>query len=598
MAKENEAEYRRQAGRSLRWLLVSLLLLQCGYVFYVQVICSDELSQRSERQLNRVVYIPARRGAIVDRHGAKLTNCEPQYDLSLLLERLRDPRDTQKATLQKAQAAIAELSVFLGGDYYQYRPSREALEAHVRRYAPLPFVLWTNIDQATMLRFQRERHRFPFAELTMTWQRLYYHDQVAAHVCGYARREQRVRPEVRELLAEQGISAPMNVQDWQGVSGVEQSMDDALAGRAGFQRVQTDVFSFRHETVEMAPVEAGKTVALTLDLQLQALAERLLLSTGHAGALVAMDARTGELLVLASVPSHHLPPTSGDHAVSGAYLNRAIAGYYTPGSTLKPLVALVALERGLLTPAETIYCPGFYELPDGRRIACASRYGHGEINVTQALAQSCNTFFCEIGMRLGELGWRQLALAPTYRELLGCRTGMTDLAGEKAGIFFAPPWVEASRRSDPVWRDGDSAHAGIGQGGWIVTPLQLAVYACAITTGKLFRPYVVAEVGRRQRAALSWPPQVWEPVRQGLLDCVRSPRGTGRRLRLENGIGVYAKTGTAEHVSGRSPHAWMFAVAPAEVPRYVLACVVEEGGHGGVVVAPILKQMLQEMLKP
>ena len=594
MSSGEEVGERRGRCGGLRLLLVTLVALLGGYVCYVQVWCSEELSRRSERQQSRVMYLPSRRGAVTDRRGEVLTSSVPQYDLSVLLERLRDPRDTRAVTLRKAQAAIAELAVFLGGDYYEHRPTREQLESHIRRRAPLPFVLWTNVDLATITRFQQARERFPFAELTLTWQRQYDHGQAAAQVRGFVRRTTTPRPELQEQFEAMGVRSALNVQDWHGASGVEMTADETLAGRGGFLRVQTDVMSFRHETMEMSPIEPGQAVSLSLDIRWQEEAERLLARTGHPGALVALDVWTGEVLVMASVPSHHLPPRAEDSALPGGYANRAIAGYYTPGSTIKPLIALAALEQGVFTPEETFRCPGYYLLPDGRRIGCSSRFGHGPVNVTQALAMSCNAYFCEAGVRLGRQGFLHLTQQDAYSRFFGQPTGLVGLPDEKAGIFFTPAWVERSRRDAPVWREGDSAHAGIGQGAWIVTPLQLAVYACAITTGRLLQPSVL-KGGGALRATLSWPPQAWVPVRQGLFDCVQSGRGTGRRLRPVRG-GAFAKTGTAEHVAGRAPHAWMFAVAPATRPRYALACVVEEGGHGGEVVAPILQRLLALML--
>ena len=241
MSSGEEVGERRGRCGGMRLLLVTLVALLGGYVCYVQVWCSEELSRRSERQQSRVMYLPARRGAVTDRRGEVLTSSVPQYDLSVLLERLRDPRDTRAVTLRKAQAAIAELAVFLGGDYYEHRPTREQLESHIRRRAPLPFVLWTNVDLATITRFQQARERFPFAELTLTWQRQYDHGQAAAQVRGFVRRTTTPRPELQEQFEAMGVRSALNVQDWHGASGVEMTADETLAGRGGFLRVQTDV---------------------------------------------------------------------------------------------------------------------------------------------------------------------------------------------------------------------------------------------------------------------------------------------------------------------------------------------------------------------
>ena len=566
--------------------LLAILVALCSYVFVIQVLRQDELATLSERQQSRLTYIPARRGAILDRHGAILNYSIPQYDLAIRLDKLRDPRDTRSATLNKAQAAIADLAVFLGPDYYLFRPERQTLEHHIQTNAPLPFVLWTNLDGKTIARFEEHRQQFPYAELTLTWCRQYTHEESAPHVRGFVKRvpaRQKDLPDSTRLLK--------NVGDMAGASGVELAFDHALAGESGYQKIQTDVLSFRSGTVDSKGATPGKDIRLTIDIRWQETAEGLLQATGKPSALVMMDAKTGEILVMASMPKHALPPRGEDASLDGGYANRATAGFYPPGSTIKPFIALAALEQGVIRTEDKLHCPGFFELPDGRRIKCSSKYGHGSIDVTQAIAMSCNTFFCELSTRLGAKGLHALAGNPNYSSLFGRETGIGCAQGEIPGVLFGPDWVEKKRFDDVAWREGDAANAGIGQGAWIVTPLQMALYACAITTGRLFKPTLISNGKPELRQRLQWSPEVWRPVLQGLLDCVQSPRGTGRRLAID-GLSIYAKTGTAEHGAGREPHAWMFAVYPANDPQFTIACILEEGGHGGETVAPLLRQFI------
>ena len=581
-ASRDEERYRRCAGLGRLFLL--LLAVLGGYVYYVQVRDSAHLAESVERQQSRLGYIPARRGAILDRNDTILNYSIPQYDLAIRIDLIRDPRDTWTVTQNKTMEAIAELAVFLGPDYYLNRPPQEVIARHIRQDAPLPFVLWTNLDVVTKARFAANRHRFPAAELVLTWCRQYGYENTAAHVRGYVRRAPR-KSEIQKKL--------LNFQDVTGASGMEAGCNDELSGKSGLQKIQTDVLSFRHTTVETEAAVPGSNVRLTLDIKLQQLAEKLLAESGCPGAMVLMDASTGELLVLASSPSCHLPPVSEDAKVPGAYTNRATAGYYPPGSTIKPLIALEALSQKVITPEETIYCPGYYELPDKRKVKCSSRNGHGYVNVTEALAMSCNTFFCEVGVRMGEKGFRKLGENTALGELFGKRIGVHVGLQENAGVFFTPQWTSGSRPQMPVWTAGDSANAAIGQGAWIVTPLQMAVYACAITTGCVFQPRIVCGDAPSVKRLLRWTDDAWIPVLQGLVDCVQSPRGTGRRLKLGDML-VWAKTGTAEHIAGHEPHAWMFAVAPAGKPRYVAVAMLEEGGHGGELAAPLIQKLLEE----
>ena len=590
-ASKRQSHILRDKCRTLRWALLALMAALCCYVFRVQVLESDFLAAKSENQKNRFTYIPARRGAILDRNGEILNQSIPQYDLAIRLDRLRDPRDTRNMTLNKAEAAISELGVFLGPQFYMYRPDRQALERHILTNTPLPFVLWTNMSPEDIARLESCRDRFPYAEHTFQWCRDYSHGHAAAQLRGFVHRVP-IRP--TEESAEVGLLTTAG--DMAGAAGMEKAFDGLLSGESGYQILQTDVMSFLHDTVQTKSAIVGGDVKLTLDIRWQEIAERHLEQTGHPGAMVMMDTQNGDILILASTPSHHLPPLKEDANVNGAYMNRALSGTYPPGSTLKPFIALAALEQNLFSPDETVYCPGFYELPDGRRIRCSSRFGHGPVTVTQALAVSCNTFFCEAGVRLMNSGFRALVDNPNYNQFFGTQTGAFPESSEIDGVFFTPQWVSAQRRTDPVWHTGDATHAGIGQGGWIVTPLQMARYACAITTGKLFRPRMVADDSnfpvKLQR--LRWEPAAWRLVLQGLMDCVNTPTGTGRRLASPK-MKFYAKTGTAEHVQGKAPHAWMFAVFPTESPRYAVACVVEGGGHGGEIVAPLLRKVLEDI---
>ena len=566
--------------------LLTLLVALCAYIFVIQVLKRDELDSQSERQQNRLNYIPARRGAILDRNGEILNYSIPQYDLAIRLDKLRDPRDVPNETLNKAEAAIADLAVFLGPDFYLFRPERQAIKKHILTSAPLPFILWTNLDEKVIARFEEHRQQFPYAEVTHTWCRQYNHEGSAPLVRGFVRRvpaRQKDLPEATRLLA--------NVGDMAGASGIELAFDALLAGESGYQIIQTDVLSFRSGIVETKGAIPGKDVRITLDIHWQEIAERLLQTTGKPGAFVMMDTKNGEIRVMASAPKHSLPPKFDDSKLHGSYTNRAVAGYYPPGSTIKPFYALAALEQGIITQSDKLMCPGYFELLDGRRVKCSSKYGHGMINVTQALAMSCNAFFCDLSVRLGEEGHRKLTTSEKYGSLFGRKTGIACAQGESEGVFFNPQWVAKNRSNDVTWREGDAANAGIGQGAWVVTPLQMAVYACAITTGKFFKPTLITGEMPELKRRLQWTSDVWRPVLQGLHDCVQSPNGTGRRLAID-GLSIYAKTGTAERGASQEPHAWMFAVYPEEAPQFAVACVVENGGHGGEIVAPLLRKFI------
>lgn len=560
-----------------------VLLALIGYIGWLQLAENEEMNHWSERQQKRLNYVPGKRGAIVDRNGVPLNYDIATYSIAIHIERLRDPRDTRTATVNKVSAAVAELASMLGPDAYRTRPTTRDIIRHVVQSAPLPLVLWENPSEEMLAKFALQRHRFPAADLVLSWKRVYTHENTATHIRGYGSQD---KPTSSDMALRS-----FNFKEFVGQAGIELACNDILRGTNGYQLFQTDVFTYWHETVETKKATPGHDVALTIDVKLQEAAEEIFRSRELRGALVVMDATNGEIFVMASIPSHHLPLRQEDLTRKGVMVNRALAGYYPPGSTIKPLIALAALQQGVVTPYEPLYCPGFFQLTPTKRIGCTAKFGHGELSIVPAIAYSCNTYFCELGSRLDYARITEL----TSFIGLGKRLNTLLWRDEAPGIAFTPEWVRSQRKRDPVWHPGDAANAAIGQGEWIVTPLQMAVYACAITTGRVFTPKFVISDDDALINTLSWPDELWTPVKDGLLDCVLSPRGTGKALRIK-GVDVLGKTGTAEHNKTSEPHAWTFAVLPAFNPRFVGVCVVEEGGGGGKVAAPILHDILVQVI--
>ena len=569
--------------RVLRLAVCAVILALIAYIGWLQLAENEEMNHWSERQQKRLNYVPGKRGAIVDRNGVPLNYDIATYSIAIHIERLRDPRDTRTATVNKVSAAIAELATMLGPDAYRTRPTTQAIVRHVIQSAPLPLVLWENPSEEMLAQFAIQRHRFPAADLVLSWKRVYTHETVATQIRGYGAPD-------KPATADSALRL-FNFKEFVGQTGIELACNDRLRGTNGYQLFQTDVFTYWHETVETKKAMPGQDVALTIDVKLQQAAEEIFSNQGLKGAMVIMDAVNGEVYVMASVPSHHLPLRKEDLAERGVMSNRALAGYYPPGSTIKPLIAIAALQQGIVTPYEYLYCPGFFQLTEKKRIGCTAKFGHGELTIVPALACSCNAYFCQLGSRLD---YSKLAELASFIGL-GKRLNTLLWRDEAAGIAFTPDWVRAQRRRDPHWHPGDAANAAIGQGDWIVTPLQMAVYACAITTGRIFTPKFVISDDDALINTVSWPDEIWAPVKDGLLDCVIAPRGTGKELRIK-GIDVLGKTGTAEHNKNAPPHAWTFAALPAFNPRFVGVCVVEEGGGGGKVAAPLLHDILVQVI--
>ncbi|MCR4575677.1 MAG: hypothetical protein K5787_18105 [Lentisphaeria bacterium] len=573
-----------QQCRILRFGVCVVILALAAYIGWLQLAENEEMNHWSERQQKRLNYVPGKRGSILDRNGTPLNYDIATYSIAIHIERLRDPRDTRTATLNKVSTTVAELASLLGPDAYHSRPTTNDILRHVVQTAPLPFVLWKNPSDEMLANFALYRHRFPAADLVLTWKRVYDHETAATQIRGYGAEDKPSDDDTAKRL--------FNFKEYIGKTGIEQACNETLRGTNGYQLFQTDVFTYRHETVETKKAVPGQDVALTIDIKLQEFTEEIYRNRDLRGSVVVMDAQNGEIIIMTSIPSHHLPVRREDIDNKGAMRNNALAGYYPPGSTIKPLIALAALQQGVIGPNDYLDCPGYYQLNPQHKVGCTAKYGHGSLTLVPALAYSCNTYFCVLGSRLDYSHVTDLA-----SEIgLGRPLHTILWRSEKSGIAFTPEWVHSKRKIDSGWHPGDAANAAIGQGEWIVTPLQMAVYACAITTGRIYTPKFVISTDDALVNTIDWPDEIWKPVKEGLLECVISPKGTGKALRIR-GIDVLGKTGTAEHGKNLTPHAWTFAALPADNPRFVGVCVVEEGGGGGKVAAPILHDVLVQVVE-
>ncbi len=571
-----ELERQRSNCRVLRFFFLALLLLLLLAIAWVQIWQSESLSQRSLRQKIRKVYVPAKRGMIADREGTPLNYTIPAYTLVIRPDLLRDPRDNRRRTLEIVSLAISELALYLGPEFYHFKPSLESIRQHLEQRTPLPIPLWDDVSPQTIARWATRRQDFPASELLLSWKRCYAEPETAAQLRGFTRPGQLNDPDMKQYWN-------ANFKEPVGISGLELALNFRLRGSGGSEVLQTDVLAFRNTILESHPAVNGEDVRLTLDLPLQRLAEELFEQHNYAGAAVLFDASDGAVLVLASSPTFSLD-TPALPAPNSAQFNRALNGAYPPGSVIKPFLAMLALREGLVTPAEKIFCPGYFSINAETHIGCSARYGHAEIDLVGALAKSCNTYFCTVGQRLEGPGWEKML--ETFG--LGRKLNTLLYRQETAGVGYAPSVLRTQRPRDPHWYASDSAYASIGQGLWLVSPLQMAVCTGALLTGMAWQPRFLLDDPVELLDSYSWSEEHAQAIRQGLYDCVHAPGGTGRALA---GLNVLGKTGTAE-VSGKNPHAWCIAALPAEAPRLIGVWVVENGGSGGKVAAPLLAQLL------
>lgn len=573
-----------------RWRLAILALAMLAGLFLLafrlhrlQVTQSRLFAGEQRRQSIRRVLLPAPRGRIFDRNGTCLADNRPSYCIAVYIEELRRP-GRWAHTIDAVDREVDRLAARIG---LPRQITRDDIEQHVRKRLPLPLLAWQGIDMRALARFSETLGQTPGFDIHVQAERFYPWGTLAAHVLGYVGRD-------RPVMTNEVFH--YDIMGMRGRAGLEQTLDARLAGTPGGQLITVTVTGYKHSTTNRAAI-AGEDVVLTLDMPLQQLLERLL--AGRRAAGVVLDPRNGEVLAMASQPafdpngmSPSIPLAAwnrlrGDRGLP--LLNRAVSGTYPPGSIFKPVVALAGLVQGM-APETRYACTGAFEL--GRmRLRCWS-HGHGVIAMREALEQSCNPYFCHLGVTLGLEPIRQMALQLG----LGGRTGIA-IGGEREGLVPSDAWKR--RVQGDAWRSGDTANVSIGQGQLLVTPLQMAVYTAALANGgRVYRPRLVREPARpagdcARELALG---RALETVRGGMLDVIQAPRGTGKRAAVP-GLRFAGKTGTAEYgtPANRRKHTWMIAFAPFDDPRVALAILVEDGESGGLTVAPIVNQIMRHL---
>ncbi|MEE8581835.1 MAG: penicillin-binding protein 2 [Myxococcota bacterium] len=598
--------------RRIGLLAVGIVLVFMLFVlklFQLQILEGAILRSRSKQNSVRTVRLEAPRGEIVDREGRVLAANRPAFGVGVIPSELRS-----------AELTYRVLGLLLERDPEALRQRVSQLRGR-ERYQPV--VLDADLPPDLRARVESHRHALPGVITDIRPRRLYVEGTRAAHLLGSIGEIQRQQLERREFS---GYRAGQIV----GQRGVEARVEAHLRGRAGGRNLVVDVEGREGEELGRVEPTPGGRVILTLDLDLQRVAEAGFQAPqprelgpsrqpDKMGALVALDPRNGEVLALVSRPAYDPNDFAGgidadtwERLTSDEWRplqDRALSGLYPPGSTYKIVVAAAGLSEGEITPEEVLFCPGSYRL--GRRsYRCWRRGGHGKVDLKRALTESCDVYFYQLGMRLGIE-----RLAKYARGFgLGRPTGI-DLPGEVAGLVPTIEWKERVRKES--WLRGETVSASIGQGYNLVTPLQLAVaYAALANGGQLVRPRIIMRLERWQGELVeerSSAPVESVPVspehlallREALTAAVQSRRGTGTRARVA-GLEVAGKTGTSQvvglsKVAGlkgddiplrHRDHALFAGFAPADQPEIVVVAVVEHGGAGGSVAAPLVQRVL------
>ncbi len=586
-------------------LRFAMIVVFCAFMvivarlLFLQVIEGAELRRLSEINSIRLKSVEAPRGLVYDTHGHLLVDNRPSYDLSVIV---KDAKPLAQ-TIQKLSgyAKIDEALLW------------ERLEQANGASAYKPVLLMPDIDRDTLAAIEANRWDLPGIVVNVSPRRDYIFSPSSAHILGYM-------GEISVDELKRKGHDDRRTGDFIGKYGIEREREHWLRGNRGGQQVEVNATGQIVRVLSTVAATPGHNIVLSIDQALQQTAETLL--GEHAGAAVAVEPATGQILAMASSPSFDQNAfiTGMSHEVWNTLIsdprrpleNKAIQAEYPPASTYKIISAAAGLEEGVIDENTTVFCPGFLKFGN-RTYRCWKRWGHGEVSLLKAMSESCDVYFYKVGQELGvdRLAWYAKAFG------LGEPTGV-DLAHEAAGLVPSAHWKK--RRIGESWHAGETLSVVIGQSFNLVTPLQMAMVVAAVGNGGTrYRPQLVKTIRTADGNTLyeSRPEVVGklpisdknlQLVRQGLFKAVNHRHGTAWRSRLD-GMAMAGKTGTAQVVGRKEEdtdgdgeedplkdHAWFVAYAPATDPQIAVSVIVEHGEHGSSTAAPIAAEMIRYYL--
>jgi len=581
-------------------LLLVILLIQLSEL---QIENHGKFQKRSEKNRIDIIPLPPSRGLIYDRNGILLAANVSRFSLEIIPEQVKNLQETLDS-LQKV-LSIPEQNIT------RFHKSRR----HQYRFKSIP--LSRALSEKEVAKFAVNRHRFPGVDIHARLSRHYPHGQLASHILGYIGR-------INEK--ESTRIDPSNYQGTThiGKTGVEKSYESLLHGTVGYQQQETNAQGRNQQVIKEVPALQGKHLFLTLDSHLQRVSEETL--GQRRGAVVLIDIHSGDILAMASSPRFN-PNAFVNGIDSKSYkklrnassrplFNRALQGQYPPGSTLKPFISLAGLDLELIDNTQRTWCPGWYKLKnDDHKYRDWKRTGHGHADLNIALAQSCDVYFYDLALSLGIDNIHQYLSAFG----LGTKTEI-DLPAESSGLLPSRAWKK--RRKKQPWYPGETLITGIGQGFMLTTPLQLATATASLARrGTLMQPRMLYAVQDPESSSIHINKQVvrnhfnmqqedyWQQVIDGMEAVVHGPIGTARSSASDL-YKMAGKTGTAQVIrlseekydAEKIPehlrdHALYIAFAPLEKPEVAISVVVENGGSGGTIAAPIAKTVLDSWFK-
>lgn len=601
--RDHSAEANLFARRAfVSFIFVMLLVGILAYNAYtIQVLQYETYSTRSNENRIKVIPVSPNRGLIYDRNGVLLAENQPVYNLEVIPEDVDNLSESLDKISQLIDISEQQKEEFLNDIKHNRRFKSQVLKAR--------------LSEEEVAKISVNQHKFPGFSVEARLTRHYPYGDTLTHAVGYVSKlNKKELNELDKQGKEQNYRATYDI----GKLGIEKYYEEALHGIVGSQRVEVNSRGRVIRTLDLEPPTPGKDLILTLDIGLQQIAQHAL--TGSRGAIVVMDAKDGGILAMYSNPSYD--PNLFVHGISNAdyqnllnpdkpLINRATQGRYAPASTIKPLMAILGLEEGLITEKTQMFDPGFFQIPNvDHRWRDWKRWGHDRVDVYKAIEESCDTFFYDIAYRLGITKISDFMSSFGFGELTGI-----DIHEETPAIMPTTEWKRSRFKEN--WWPGDTISVGIGQGYWTATPLQIANAMTILVNKGINHPPHFVQVARQednieQLFTEERPPIVlknekhWNVALDAMHNTVQKVSGTAHGAFKGTTYDAAGKTGTAQLVSiaqgekydanklqeRHRDNGFYVGFAPFNDPQIVVTIVVENLGGGSHTAAPIARQLM------
>lgn len=598
--KDSFAENRIFLSRIVA-IFIFVCILVLGLVVrlaYLQIVGHEKYSTMAKSNRIKTAPLPPTRGIIYDRKGRVLAENITTYSLELIPEQIKDIKET----MQRLQVLLAIPDEKIERFLKQKKRSK--------KFSNVPLLLRLNDNDVA--KFSAVRPFFPGVDIYARLVRHYPYAELTAHVVGYVGR-------INERELKKLPVAEYRGTHHVGKVGIEKYYESKLHGNTGYIEMETNALGRKIKSISSVDPTPGDDLVLTLDVDLQQTAYDAL--EGHTGAAVAIEVKTGNVLAFVSRPG--FDPNPFVYGISSkAYralqssdeqplFNRALRGQYPPGSTVKPFMGLAGLEYQVIQPHSTLFCPGYYRLPNVRhKYRDWKTWGHGRVTLKDAVTQSCDVYFYDLARNLGIDRIHEFMQKFGFGE----KTSI-DLVGEKAGLLPSKKWKRRARNL--AWYPGETLITGIGQGFMQVTPIQLArATATLANRGEIVVPHFLNTDVEGKEPAVKKIEQInlnqhnVSEITAAMINVIHGPRGTARRLKQGIDYQIAGKTGTAQVFTVKQEekydetkiskklkdHALFISFAPADDPKIAVAVIVENGGHGGSVAAPIAGKIMKQFI--